>query len=63
MGRTVPSTLKQHAARQLGRTIAHSTICSQLMAKCDDEKLTIQTPNGKQAKNDMGGKKDDGTNS
>src|SRR6266702_1258148 len=33
------------------------------MAKCDDKKLTIQTPDGKRAKDDMGGKENDGTSS
>src|SRR6266702_1027340 len=32
------------------------------MAKRNNEKLTIQVTHGKRAKNDMGGKKDDGPN-
>ena len=63
MGRTVPMTLEQYATRQLGRPITHCTICSQLMAQRDNKKLTIQTPDGKQAKNNMGREEDNSADS
>src|SRR6266702_1916978 len=63
MGGTVPPTLEQRAARKLGRPITNSPVCSQLMAKRNNEELTIQVAHGKRTEDDMGGKEDDGPSS
>jgi len=62
MGQTIPATLEQCTTGQLGGFPSHCPVCPQLMAKRDNEKLTIQASNGKQAKDDMGGEKDKGAN-
>src|SRR6266702_4294156 len=63
MGGAIPATLEQRAAGQLGRLATHRPIHPQLLAKRNDEELTIQVTHGERTKDDMGGKENDSPSS